>query len=178
MAKRWKPELQEPPPCRYFTAIQFDDLQIFFKIRPHLSALFGPVDYDSEAIGLKPIPAHPGEMTRRHARVLSYGRPSGREEIVDLTKRVLTIREETQSEGRPKFDIDVAYLTEYSVIRSSMTDGFHSVYMYGGIYAEPICYFEKFAFHGFEHTVPFYRQKEMLLILSDLRILLTGGNRG
>jgi len=174
---RWKPVLHEPPPCRIFCVALFDDLQRFVEVKRRLESQFGSIDYSSEAIEIGALPLS-GTIPRRHARMVSFERPAGREELVDLKKRTLSIEGEFQAEGHPLVQLDIGYVAPSSVVRAHLLDEPHRVYLYSGVYGESLLHYDRFSFRPFPHTEEFYCQKEILLVFNDLRLILTGGKGG
>ena len=169
----WKPKIIEPAPCRIYIAALFDDLQRYFDVKKELEGRLGTIDYNTESMDSDSLPSLYGGISRRHVRFLSFARPSGREELVDLKKKILAIETKFQSEGRPQVELDTGYVTEFSVVRSSLEDGFHSIYLYGGIFAETLYFFENFSFHPVQGIPTFYYKKEVVTVFNDLRLILT-----
>ncbi|MDH5656366.1 MAG: DUF4416 family protein, partial [Spirochaetia bacterium] len=166
---KWKPNIVEPPPCRVFIAAYFDDLQRYVDVKKEIEKGFGEVDFTSESLDSDSLPSVYKGVSRRHVRFLSLKRPSGREEIVDLKKTAIGIETKFQSEGRPSVELDIGYVTDSSVVRSSLEDGYGRIYIYGGIYAETLYYFENYTFHALQGLPLFYFKKEVVTVFNDLR---------
>ena len=65
-----------------------------------------------------------------------------REELVDIRKKTLAIEATHQHEGFPLLELDPGYITEYTAVRSSIEDDFHRIYLFHGICAETLYYFQ------------------------------------
>lgn len=170
-----KEVLQEPSLCRIYILAVFDDLQKFFDVRKEVEARFGPVDYASDSLTAEDLPSQYSGIPRRNARILSFQRPSGREELVDFRKRTLSIEDKLLSDGIPAVELIPGYVSEYNVIESAVEDDFNRIYLYGGIFAGSLYYYENHSFRTFSHSPQFYSRKEVVMIFNDLRLILTGG---
>ena len=156
MAGKWKPPLTEPSLARPYLLCAFDDLEVFSKLRKDVEARFGPIDFESESLSADSLLSQYGAMTRRMARVLSFRRPVAREELVDLRRKSLAIETRHQAHGRPLVELDPGYVVEFAVVRTALTEDFHRIYLYGGIFAETLYYFERLSFRPQIHTAQFF----------------------
>lgn len=162
----------EPNSARAYLSASFDDGDDFQVVRKDLNAAFGEIDYETESLfsfsGLLPV-----DLTaRKIIRILSFRRPMGREELVDMRKRCLQIETKRQRDGRPMVDLEAGYVTDYNVIRSMLEDDFHRIYLFGGIYAEVLYFHEKMSFRPFPHTPDFYKKQDSITIFNDLRFIM------
>lgn len=171
MAARWKPPLSEPSVGRPYVLCAFDDLEGFSGVRKDLVARFGPVDFETENISGENLQSQYGALPRRMARVLSFGRPAAREELVDIRRRALAIESKHQTHGRPTVELDPGYVVEFAVVRTALAEDFHRIYLYGGVFAETLYYFERLSFRPQIHTPQFFRRKEVLGVFNDLRLI-------
>jgi len=169
---KWKPKIIEPSLCRIYIAALFDDLQRYFDVRQELESRLGKIDYNTESMDSDVLPSLYSNISRRHVRFLSFERPSGREEIVDLKKKTIAIETKFQSEGRPQVELDLGYVTEFSVVKSSLEDGFHRIYLYGGVFAETLYTYENYRFEPVRGVPAFYSRKEVVTVFNDLRHIL------
>jgi hypothetical protein len=169
----WKPKILEPPPCRIYIAALFDDLQRYFDVKKEIENRLGTIDYNTESMDSDALSSLYGGVSRRHVRFMSFARPSGREELVDLKKKTITIETKFQSDGRPQVELDIGYVTEFSVVRSALEDGFHRIYLFGGIFAETLYFFENYNFQPVQGAPTFYFKKEVVTVFNDLRLILT-----
>ena len=170
---KWKPIIEEPDPCRLYLALAYDDPAYYFRVKKDLESRWGPADFETEAgnsSGWKPLN---GGSARRLVRFISFQRPIGREELVDIRKRTLAIEAKYQFEGRPLVELDPGYLSRYSVVRTNLFEDFHTVYLYHGIFAESLLYYERMSFRAWDHTPDFYRQPDVVTVLNDLRVIYT-----
>lgn len=171
MAKKWEPVLFKPPPARLYIAVSFDDPDIFFKIKKELVSQFGKIDYESNSLptdGLTPLY---NVVPRRTFRLLSFQRMIAREELVDIRKKTLTVESAHQHEGFPLLELDPGYITEYAAVRSAIEDDFHRIYLFHGISAETLYYFQDSSFVPTPHTPKFYQNRDTITFFNDLRLI-------
>jgi len=171
MGRNWKPPLSEPPAGRAFLLIAFDDLELFFDLRKDAEKKFGRVDYETDNFSGEIRESLYGGATRRLVRILSFQRPVGREELVDFRRRTLGLEQKRQAQGRPLIELDPGYVTEFQVLRSSLAEDFHRIYLYGGLYGDALYYFERLSFRPFAHTPAFFRGKEVVQAFNDIRLI-------
>ncbi len=174
MSEKWRPPLAEPSPGRLYVAANYDDAELYIEARRELSKLFGKVDFETpvlEAEGLLPLYA---TVPHAHFRVMSFERLVGREELVDVRRKTMQLEGRTQSQGLPRLELDPGYVCPYTVVRSSLSEDFHRIYLYHGIFAETLYRFEQLAYRPFPHTPEFYRRADVITIFADLRLILTG----
>jgi hypothetical protein len=171
MAGKWKPPLSEPSAGRPYVLCAFDDLEAFPGIRKEAEARFGPVDFETESIPGDTRESLYGSMPRRMVRILSFRRPVGREELVDLRRRTLAMETKHQAHGRPLIELDPGYVSEFAIVRTALAEDFHRIYLYGGVFAETLYYFERLSFRPHIHTPQFFRRKEVVSVFNDLRLI-------
>lgn len=171
MAARWKPPLADASVGRPYVLCAFDDLEAYNGIRKDLESRFGKIDFETDNISGDTLQSQYGALPRRMVRVLSFGRPAAREELVDIRRRSLAIETKHQSHGRPLVELDPGYVVEFAVVRTALAEDFHRIYMYGGVFAETLYYFERLSFRPQIHTAQFFRRKEVLGVFNDLRLI-------
>ena len=172
---KWRPPIEEPDPCRLYVALAYDDPASYFQVKKDLERQWGGVDFETEAgssDGWQPLY---GGVARRLVRFLSFERPIGREELVDIRKRTLGLEAKYQFEGRPLLEIDPGYVTKYSVVRTGLIEDFHRIYLYHGMFAESLLYYEKMSYRPWTHTPDFFRQEDVVTVFNDLRVIFTAG---
>jgi len=175
MARKWKPPIARPAAARPYTAIAFEDPDAYFQARKALEKQFGRFDYESPAVDGASFVSLYGPVGFSQIRFLSFVRPVGREEIVDMRKKTIAIEMEMQNAGRPIIEIDPGYVTSYSVVRTALDEDFHRIYFYDGIYVESIYFFERMSFRPWLHTPEFFRSQEVLTVFNDVRLILSNG---
>ena len=171
MAKKWKPPIREVTPARPYVALVFDDPNVYVQARDELIGYFGHLDYETAPISTESLQSPYFPVTRRAVRFVSFERQVGREELVDMRKKTLQIEMRYQHEGRPLVELDPGYVSEFSVVRTALEEDFHRVYLYHGIHAEPLYYFEKLSYRPLIHTPEFFRKKEIVIVFNDLRVI-------
>ncbi|MCB1325468.1 MAG: DUF4416 family protein [Spirochaetales bacterium] len=171
MARKWKPNLVDAPAARLYVMASFDDPEAYFQVRKQLQSRFGAVDYETESITGSAQQSLYEFTPRRLARLVSFQRQVGREELVDIRRNTLAIEARVQFQGRPLVELDPGYVTQFSVVRSSLAEDFHRIYLYGGIYAEPLYYYERMVYRPYQHTPPFFLLREVLAAFHDIRLI-------
>lgn len=171
MAEKWKPILSEPRAARLYVACYFDDPEPYLTIKKSLESTFGKSDYESQSIDTELLMPLYTNTARRILRILSFRRQIGREEIVDVRKRTLAMETALQQMARPLVELDPGYVTEFTVVRTSLKDDFHHIYFYSGIFGESLCYFENGSFRPFLQTPELYRTDAVLAAFNDLRLI-------
>ena len=155
-------------------AANYDDPELYLEARKELTRLFGRADFETpvlDAEGLTPLYA---ASPKAHYRVMSFERRVGREELVDVRRKTMQMESRSQNDNLPRMELDPGYVCPYTVVRSSLSEDFHRIYLYHGIFAETLYRFEQMAYRPFSHTPEFYRRPDVLTIFSDLRLILTG----
>ena len=172
MAKKWSPPNHKPTPARAYLVTTFDDPAIYAGCKREIESIFGRADYESIALDGDEFPSLYGPHSHRSLRLLSFKRQIAREELVDLRKQTLNVEYKHQYQGRPLIEFDPGYITEYAVVRSSLEDDFHRIYLYHGVYGETLYHYEKLSFQPTAHTPTCFKQKEVITFFNDLRLLL------
>lgn len=172
MSRRsWKAPYAKPSSARPYILCACDDLEALETVRKDLTVRFGAIDFESGTISGETRQSLYGSLPRRIVRVLSFNRPVSREELVDTRRRSLAIETRHQKQGRPIVELDPGYVVEFSVVRTSLAEDFHRVYVYGGVFAETLYYFERLSFRPQIHAEQFFRRKEVLGVFNDLRLI-------
>ncbi len=184
MKKKWKPEILTPSPGLLAIVISPAESHLMGALRKKLESAFGPVDYESPVIkkdalsaGLSFIADTPGFEESFPLSggttflTLGFRRPVLREEITDIKKQLLGILSGFQDNGKLLLDADALCITEMSIVRPVLTEKKHTVYLYGGIHAENLFYFEKLTYVPWPHTQYPYRMKQVIQTLNDLRMI-------
>lgn len=172
MSTKWKAPLGSgPSPARPYLLAAFDDADAFLSLRKDVEKRFGPADYESVAVSGDTRESLYGFLPRRMVRVLSFRRPIAREELVDVRQSCLAIETKHQLHGRPVVELDPGYVSEFTVVRTTLAEDFHRIYLYGGVFAETLFYFERLSFRPQIHTPQFFRKKEVVSVFNDLRLI-------
>jgi len=171
---RWKPPIAEPPPGRLWLLMAYDDPALALKVRSNLEKAIGAIDFETDAGPGNLYRSLYGGGPRQLVRFLSFKRLIGREELVDIRKKTLAIEKRYQSLALPQIELDPGYVTDYSVVRSSIEEDFHRIYLFHGIYAESLYFFERLSYRSWQTTPEFFRQSEVIAVFNDLRGIYRG----
>lgn len=174
MARRWKATLQNPSPGRPYVLAAFDDLEVMEQTRRSLAQRFGALDYETGSLPAGDRASPYGLTGKRLLRILSFARAVGRDELVDMQKACLKVERRMQSGGRPLVELTPGYVTEFTVVGTSLLEDFHRIYLYGGIFAETLFYFERMSFRAFSNTPVHFRQKAIVTAFNDIRLIQQG----
>ncbi|GIX43304.1 MAG: hypothetical protein KatS3mg129_3037 [Leptospiraceae bacterium] len=174
MSKRWKPPFEKDKQARLFTICAYDSEHISYieKVKKKLEGFFGKIDFEIHFNSLLPVPsiyAANKEFDVYH--LISFERPVGREELVDIKIKTLSIELRYQKDGFPIIEIDSGYVTENQVIRTSLYEENHKIYLYKKVFAETLYYFDKGSFKPFIHTPKFFRSPDIITTFNDLRLI-------
>lgn len=175
MGRKWKPRLSEAGSARPFVVAAFDDLEAFFQVRRELEKQFGSIEYEADSITGNVPDSLYEPVARRLCRIVSFARPIGRDEIVDVRRRTIQIESKRQYQGRPLVELDPGYVAEFSVVRTALSEDFHRIYMYGGVFAETLYYFERLAFRPYPYTPEFFRHRDVIAAFNDIRLIHVSG---
>lgn len=171
MGRSWKPDLKEPEPARLYIACLFNQADGFSKVRKIVEAEFETIDYEANAQPDMPPDSLYSDESRNLIRILSFERPVGRHELVDIRKRTLQIESRFKKDGYPVVELDPGYVTGNTVVRTALNDDQHRIYLYGGIYAETLYFYEKLSYRPWLYTPESYKSAGMIAIFNDLRLI-------
>ena len=161
-------------PCRAYSLVSFDEPGNYDTAKKELENAFGKIDFESTSL-YRLVPSLYDDKPRLLARIVSFERPIHREELVDIRNKALVLEEKFQNEGRPLFELDPGYVTETSVVHTTLEDDFHRIYLYHGIFGETLYVFERHALRPRPHTARFYRSPEVTQVFNDIRWILASG---
>ncbi|MCX7811655.1 MAG: DUF4416 family protein [Leptospiraceae bacterium] len=174
MPKRWKPPFEKDKPARLYTICAYDseNVSLIEKIKKNLESFFGKIDFEINFNSLLPVPSiYAANKEFEVYHLISYERPIGREEIVDIKRKTLSIEIKYQKDGFPSIEIDSGYVTENQVIRSSLYEENHKIYLYKNIFLETLYFFDKGTYKPFIHTPKFFRSPDIITTFNDLRLI-------
>lgn len=174
MAVRWKPPIAEPSAGRLYIAANYDDPELYAQAKQELAKAFGRVDYQTAVMDAEGFISPYAKIAYGSFRVLSFERLVGREELVDVRRKTLQWESRVQKSGRPLIELDPGYVCPYTVVRTALSEDFHRIYLYHGIFAETLYRFEQMAYRPFDHTPEFYRRADVMTSFADMRLILTG----
>ena len=172
MAKGWKARFTRPPAARLFLLVAFDDLEVLGSVRPLLEKKFGRLDYETGSLPARERPSPYGLDARRLLRIFSFKRLVGRDELVDIRRVCSRLERKLARAGRPLVELEPGYVSASNVVLASLQEDLHRLYLYGGVFAEVLYYFERIGFQPLSYTPSFCRQKELKTAFNDIRMIL------
>lgn len=173
MAK-YKTKLTEPQAGKLFCSIAYSEEIELEKAKKSLVIEFGKIEYESSVFDTTHYVSREGNF--KQIVLLSFLRPIGREEITDIRLRTLALEADLEKKGGPVVEIDIGYVTDYTVVHTSLEEDFHRIYLYKGVFAESLYYFEKLRFRPWLHTPEFFRRPEIISVFNDLRLFHVSEN--
>lgn len=174
MSKRWKPPFEKEKQARLYTICAYDSENSSYieKAKKKLETFFGKIDFEINIHPLLPVPSiYAANREFEVYHLISYERPIGREEIVDIKLKTLSIELSFQKEGFPIIEIDSGYVTDNQVIRTSLYEENHKIYLYKRVFLETLYYFDKGSYKPFIHTPKFFRSPDIITTFNDLRLI-------
>lgn len=154
----------------FFVIISFNSMEVFFKIKELAEEAFSKVHLESGVLPKwLPEPSEKfvggiGEVTR----ILSFRRRINREELPELKKKCIRIRNRFILNDR-SIRIVPGYVTGHNAVIASLFDDFHRVYLFHGVYAEVVYKFERLELQAISTAPEFFFMKEVKYYFSNLR---------
>ncbi len=172
--KKWKPIFEKSKYARLYVICAYNsENQTFIeKVKKKLIGFFDKIDFEIHFPSLLPVPSlyfAGKEYTIYH--LISFERLIHREELVDVRIKTLHIEIKTQANGSPLVELDPGYVTEQQVVRSSLIEESHKIYLYKKIFAETLYYYEKGSYKPLIHTPKFFRSPDIITTFNDLRLI-------
>ncbi|MFN3603647.1 MAG: DUF4416 family protein [Leptonema sp. (in: bacteria)] len=174
MAKKWKPLFENSKLARLFIICAYDpeNQSYLDKIKKKLVGFFDKIDFEINFASLLPVPSlytiH-REYSMYH--LLSFQRLISREELVDIRLKTLSIELQNQKDGFPLIELDPGYVTGEQIVRTSLIEESHKIYLYKKVFAETLLYYDKGSFKPFIHTPKFFRSPDIITTFNDLRLI-------
>ena len=167
---KWQAPIIQLPLARAYILCAFNESEIFFQIHKELKSRFGLTEYETDIHSIT-FWESSYNLNFDKLKIISFNRLIRREELVDFRKQCLQIEMRFQKMGRPDIELDPGYLTQNSVIHTSLFDYPQNIYLYGGIFAENLMYFENNTFKANSHTGEFFKRRDVISTFNDLRII-------
>lgn len=174
MIKKWKPLFEKPKTARLFIICAYEpEHQIYMeKIKKKLVGFFDKIDFEINLQSLLKVPSlYTIDKEYSIYHLLSFKRQILREELVDIRLKTLSIELRNQKGGLPIIELDPGYVTDLQVIRTSLIEENHKIYLYKKIFAETLYYYDKGSFKPFIHTPKFFRSPDIITTFNDLRLI-------
>ncbi len=174
VGKKWKPPFEKEKLARLFIVCGYDSENNNYleKIKKKLEDFFNKIDFEIHFTPLIPIPSlYFANKEFEIYHLLSFERPIAREELVDIKLKTLAIELQFQKNGFPIVELDIGYVTDNQVIRTSLFEENHKIYLHKNIYTETLYYFDKGSFKPFIHTPKFFRSPDIITTFNDLRLI-------
>ncbi|MCE9500395.1 MAG: DUF4416 family protein [Leptospira sp.] len=162
--------LTRPPGSSFFIVVSFNETETYYKLKSMGEKKFSESLYESIPMPSwvpeenEKISVYPGSNTR----ILSFKRRINREELPDIKKSCIQIREKLLSEDETLLIIP-GYVTAHNVVIASAFDDYHRVYLFHGVFAEIIYKYEKQRLIVQETAPRFFATKESVYFFSNLR---------
>jgi len=172
-------KIHEPTPVKLFAGFIYADELVLRNAMNSLTARFGPVDVESEAIRFTFTEYYKKEMGeglwRKYisfAKLISPDELSTIKHFTNDLEMKLAIKS-TEAASR-SINIDPGYMELSKVILASTKNFSHRIYLGNGIYAEVTLLFRDRRFIELEWTYPDYRNDFVKTCLLKARTMLAG----
>lgn len=174
VGRRWKPPFEDEKLAKLYVAASYDqkDEHYMTPVKEKLQNLLGKIDFELKTTPILSVPSqYISNKEFEHFHILSFEKLILREELVIIKTKILRIENGYQKEGFPVVELDVGYVTDKHVIRTSLFEDYYRIYLYKKIYAETLYYYEKDSYKPFIHTPKFFRNSEIITLYNDLRLI-------
>ncbi len=170
MEKKWKAIRNEPPLAKVWCLVLFYEERDVLAVRKDLISYFGAIDYESQDRHTK-LWTSEQQQSYSAGLIMSFASLVKREALVQLRLQSLRLERKYQKKGRPAFSLDPGYITEFTVVHTSLKEDFHKIYLYAGLFAESLLHFQQCSFRSFVHTPPCFARPPMITAFNDMRMI-------
>ena len=167
------PEPSEPSLAKAFVIASFvnlDEKEINLEIvEKQLSSVLGVIDYKSTLLNSrlkKELYGHPNSQSK----ILGFEGVIARKELVYLAQQVYKIQKNRHK--KQKVELELGYVTEFSCVLSALEETRNRIYLYNGVFAENIYFYEMMSFRVFPHTSLYFKQTKVITVFNDLHMIL------
>lgn len=153
-----------------FAIVSFTAEDIYYKIKENLKKTFSEILFESiQMIPWIPSPSEIGfSGLGNKTRILAFKRRINREELPEMKQKCIQI---TNSFSKLDSSVKIipGYQTLYNTIIASVTDDFHKIYLFHGIYAEVVYKYESRQLIPTDTSPQFFINKDVIYYYSNLR---------
>ena len=144
------------------------------EIEKLLSKELGNSDYQSPSLGSRlknNLHGHPSSQSK----IWAFAPLILREEFVHICHKIMKIEKKISNSFPVKIELELGYITEFHCVLSSLGEeiNYNHIYLYGGMFAENIYFYEMMSFRCFNHTSLYFKNKKIITIFNDIHAILT-----
>jgi hypothetical protein len=148
------------------------DLSLIENAKKRLQRLFGPVDFESDALDFTHTDYYEREMGRGLKRkFLSFKKPVSLKNISRVKTATNALEKYYAIDGIRKVNVDPGYLDMSKLVLFSTKDYSHRIYLDKGIFAEVTLFYRDGKFNPWPWTYPDYRSAAYIEIFNTIRAL-------
>jgi hypothetical protein len=157
---------------KLFSGFIYKDETVYRDVKEHLSAVFSPVDLESDAFNFDFTTYYNEEMgSPLFRRFVSFSELIRPEQLPDIKLLTNTIEIETACEGNRTVNLDPGYLSEANVIIATTKNYYHRVPLAKGIYAHMEYVIKGKKVCPLEWTYPDFKSEDYLVFFQQLGIV-------
>ena len=154
----------EPRPAKLFVGMLSQDTGLFHTCAVRLTAIYGPIDMQSDVLPWDHTDYYQHEMgTSLRRAFVFFERLIDPGDLASIKKATIRLEQElsrSDSSGtRRRINLDPGYITEAKVVLATTKDFPHRIYIGENIYAESTLHYAKNSrsFIPVDHTYPDFR---------------------
>ncbi|XDD48090.1 DUF4416 family protein [Leptospira sp. WS39.C2] len=162
--------LERPAGATFFLIVSYENEDTLFELKNLSEKRFSKILYESLLLP-RWIPddsekefAYPG----RYTKVISFKQRIHREEIVEKKKECLEFQSLLQKKDLSTLLIP-GYVTSHNIVIAKSKDDFHRMYLFQGVYAEPVYYFTRGVLQPLSSAQSYFKEKEVVYFFNTLR---------
>jgi hypothetical protein len=165
-----KEEVVRPEGVVSFVILSFTVEDVYYRIKEILEKRFSSILYESNLLpGWIPVSAEIGlPQAGNKSRILSFKRRINREELPEMKEKCILIAN-TFLKLDSSIKIIPGYQTLYNTIVASITDDFHKIYLFHGVYAEVVYKYESIQLKPIDAAPLFFANKDVTYYFTNLR---------
>ena len=167
--------LKRPPPARLVMIVHFNDMNDYPFVCRDLEKKYGKIDYETAPLRIDSNEKTQLNLSTKHPlrilKIISFKNLIARDAIVAIQTRILKMEKKYNKSGTTRINLRCGYVTGFSATGCSLSEDFHRIYLFNGIYAEVWYKFERMSFRPFDHTPLFMLQKSIVTAFNDIRLI-------
>lgn len=166
--------IRTPQPVKLLMPMLSQEATLFDLAERVLSERFGPIDYVSVLLPFAHTTYYQPEFGANLMRkFVAFERLIDPGELAAIKRLTNELELDWGEMGRRRINLDPGYLTQAKLVLATTKNQAHRIYIGQGIYAEVTLIYRDKDFAPLPWTYPDYRSAEYLMILREIRGLLS-----
>lgn len=165
-------QIKEPKPVKLISSLFTAELELLEAACNQLSAIFGPIDYESDLLPFDHTHYYAAEfgegLMRKIVAFAELIDPGRLAEIKRLTNDLEMV---WAREGKRRINLDPGYVSLAKLVLATTKNHGHRIYLGQGIYAEVTLRYRDKTFRPWEWTYPDYASPPYIAIFNHIREL-------